>query len=72
MTQPNKLKDFDPAKFTIVGFCADCDHNAPVKRKDENMEIPALIARLSCSICGSDDCSIRIIYTAAGGFAYGF
>ena len=67
---PNKPRDFDPTKFTIVGFCANCDHSAPVKRKDEDMEIPTLIERLSCSVCGSNDCSIRIIYTAASGFAY--
>ena len=35
---PNKLKDFDLTKFTIVGFCADCDHNAPVKQTDEDMD----------------------------------
>ena len=70
MLQTNRIKDFNPDKFTIVGFCADCDHSAPVKRTDEDMEIPTLIARLSCSQCGSKDCSIRIIYTAAGGFAY--
>lgn len=70
MITPNKLKDFDPDKFTIMGFCADCDYSAPVKRTDEDMEIPTLIARLSCSHCGSGNTSIRIIYTAAGGFAY--
>lgn len=34
MFASNTLSDFDPAKFTIVGFCADSNHNAPVKRTD--------------------------------------
>jgi hypothetical protein len=71
MVAPNKLKDFDPTLFTIYGFCANCDYNAPVPRTDEEMEIPALIEKLSCSQCGSGKCSIRIIYTGAGGYAYG-
>jgi hypothetical protein len=71
MASPNKLQDFDPAKFTIFGFCANCDHNAPIPRYDEEIEIPTLIERLSCSQCGSGDCSIRIVFTGAGGFSYG-
>ncbi len=43
----------------------------PVKRKDKDMEIPTLIARLSCSLCGSGNIFIRIIYTTAARFAYG-
>jgi hypothetical protein len=70
MAAPNKLSDFDPLKFTIVGFCSDCHHDAPVPRINEDMEIPTLIDKLSCSQCGSGNCSIRIIYTGAGGFAY--
>lgn len=69
LIQPNKVGDFDPNKFTIVGFCADCDYSAPVKA-GEDMEIPTLKARLSCSHCGSRNTSIRIIYTGAGGYEY--
>jgi hypothetical protein len=60
----------DLAKFTIVGFCSDCHHDAPVPRINEDVEIPTLIKKLLCSRCGSGDCSIRIIYTGAGGFEY--
>ena len=72
LSPPIKLADFEPTKFTIFGFCADCDHSAPVIRANEDMEIPTLIERLSCSQCGSGNCSIRITCTAAGGFAYRF
>ena len=70
MASPNKLNDFNPTKFTIFGFCANCDHNAPIPRHNEEIEIPTLIERLSCGQCGSKDCSIRIVYTGAGEFAY--
>jgi len=70
MVAPNKISDFDPGKLTIVGFCTDCHRDAPVPRIDEDMEIPMLIEKLSCSQCGSWNCSIRIIYTGAGGFEY--
>ena len=66
----NRVCDFDPDRFRIVGFCPACGYRAPVPRVDENLEIPTLIARLSCSQCGSRGCSIRIIYTGAGGFDY--
>jgi hypothetical protein len=66
----NKVRDFDPLKFTIVGFCADCHRDAPVPRIDEYMEIPALFNKLSCSRCGSRDCSMRITFTGAGRFTY--
>jgi primosomal protein N' len=71
MPAPNILSDFDPAKFTTYGFCADCNHSAVVPRLDENMTIPALKASLRCSACGSHDTSIRICYTGAGEFQWG-
>ncbi len=72
MRNPNTLRDFDPAKFTLMGFCAECGYSAPVNRVDEDMAIPTLIRLLSCSRCGSQACSIRIIYTAVGGYSYGY
>lgn len=63
---PSRLRGFDLTKFTVFGFCAECDHSAVVPRLDENMTIPALIERLSCSACGSGNCSSRICYTGAG------
>ena len=63
MPIPNRLSDFDTAKFTIYGYCTDCDHSGVVPRVDEQITIPALNANLRCSACGSQDTSIRICYT---------
>jgi hypothetical protein len=46
MTGPNILIDYDPAKFTIYGYCADCDHSAVVPRPDESMTIPVSVIKL--------------------------
>ena len=64
MLRANKISDFDPTQFTIFGFCDSCDHQAPVPT-DRDLEIPRLIRQLRCRECGSGDCSIRIVYTAA-------
>jgi hypothetical protein len=71
MIKPNRLCDIDPEKFTIYGYCADCDHSAIVPRVDESMTIPALKANLKCGACGSHDTSTRIYYTGAGEFQWG-
>jgi hypothetical protein len=67
----NRVRDFDPAKFSIIGFCDDCDHSGVVPRVDESMTIPALKASLRRSACGSRDASIQICYAGAGEFPWG-
>ncbi|MDJ0863352.1 MAG: hypothetical protein QNJ82_14085 [Gammaproteobacteria bacterium] len=74
--QPHTLShigDFDPAKFTIYASCATCGHSAPLDgdRVGQEVEVWTLPSRLRCAECGSRECSIRIVFTAAGEFAYG-
>ena len=74
MTSPgNTLDDFPAETFTIMVFCASCDHRAPLDRArvPDGLSIQALPSHLRCAACGSRDASIRIIYTGAGTFRYG-
>ena len=68
----NQLSDFPPEQFTISLFCEACDHRADLDRKKvpEGMTIQELRLHLRCSACGSRECSLRIIYSWAGGFRH--
>ena len=61
MTVPNRVRDIDPAKFTILGFRDDCGWNAPVRVTDKDMAGPALIEQLPRRWHSFRECSIRII-----------
>ena len=58
---------------TYEYVCDACGHQSPLDRAKvpDGMTIPQLIQALRCSSCGSRETSIRIVYTGAGGFAYG-
>jgi len=71
MTDPaNTLDDFPAERFTILAFCDACGHHAPVDRTRvaAGMTLPQVRSQLRCSVCTGRACSIRILYTAAGGF----
>ena len=74
--QPHTLShvgDFDPAKFNIYASCSQCGHSAPLdtQKVGQDVEVRTLPSRLRCGECGSRECSIRIVFTAAGEFEYG-
>lgn len=73
-TLGNRLDDFPPESFTLLAFCDACGHRAPVERYRVPIgpTVQALPGRLRCSRCGSRGTSLRIVYTGAGGFRYGF
>ena len=68
---PNTLADFPPDRFAIHAFC-ECGHSDQVAtaRLPGELSIDALRSRLRCSVCGSRQVSIRIVWTAAGGFQH--
>ena len=68
----NQLSDFPPDQFTISLFCDACDHQADLDREKvpDGMTIQELRQHLRCTECGSRDCSLRIIYSGAGGFRH--
>ena len=72
-TRGNLPQDFPPGQFAIVAFCATCGRSTDLDRVriPAGLTVQALPARLRCTICGSRDASIRIVYTGAGGFQYG-
>jgi len=69
----NTLDEFPAEIFTIFVYCDACDRSGPLDRAKAptGMTIRHLIKVLRCSRCGSREASIRIVYTGAGGFAYG-
>jgi len=69
----NTLADFPAETFTIFVYCDACDRSGALDRAKvpTGMTIQHLIKALRCSRCGSREASIRIVYTGAGGFAYG-
>jgi len=69
----NTLDEFPAEIFTIFVYCDACDHSGPLDRAKAptGMTIQHLIKALRCSRCGSREALIRIVYTGAGGFAYG-
>jgi len=68
----NQLSDFPPDQFTISLFCESCDHRADLDREKvpDGMTVQELRQHLRCTDCGSRDCSLRIIYSGAGGFRH--
>jgi hypothetical protein len=68
---PNTLADFPPDRFAIHAYC-ECGHDAKIdlERLPSTLAIDTLRARLRCAACGRRDVSIRIGWTAAGGFAH--
>jgi hypothetical protein len=61
---------FPPEQFDLIAFCGAGGHSASIDRAriPPGLTIPELPARLRCSACGGRACSIRIVYTGAGGF----
>ena len=70
----NRLADFPADQFTIWAFCDACSHSAMLDRRriPARVTVQGLGARLRCSACGHRGGSIRIVYTAAGEFRYGY
>lgn len=70
--ESNQLSDFPPDQFTISLFCEACDHRANLDREKvpEDMTVQELRQHLQCSACGSRECSLRIVYTGAGGIRH--
>ena len=69
----NAPADFPPESFALVAFCDACGHQATLERDrlPPGVPVQGLTRRLRCSRCQSRDCSLRIVYTGAGGFRYG-
>ena len=67
----NVLSDFPPDRFAIHAAC-DCGHMAPIDttRLPADLPVPVLRDSLRCRVCGGPAAGIRIIWTAAGGFAH--
>lgn len=67
----NSLADFPPDRFAIVAFCA-CGHQAAIESGGLPADLPMLILQrsLRCAACGGRGASIRIVWTAAGGFKH--
>ena len=67
----NTLSNFPADRFAIYAVC-NCGHMAAVdtSRLPGSLTIPALRQSLRCGACGERATGIRIIWTAAGGFAY--
>ena len=67
----NTLSDFPADRFAIYAVCAR-GHIATVdtSRLPGDMPIPVLRQSLRCEACGERASGIRIICTAAGGFAH--
>ena len=73
MPEPaNTPDDFPPEQFDLIAFCDACGHSAPIDRAriPPRLTIPELPARLRCTACGGRSCSIRIVYTGAGGYSH--
>jgi hypothetical protein len=72
MTDGNRVADFPAPEFTIRLFCDACGHQADLDRATvpATLTIPELTKRLRCTACGRRACSVRIIYSGAGGFAH--
>lgn len=68
----NQLSDFPPDQFAIHLFCDACDHRGDLDRQKvpQGMTIQELRKHLRCSECGSRECSLRIIYSGAGGYRH--
>ena len=69
----NTFSDFPPEEFTILAFCEFCGHQSVVDRSSvpEDSVVQDLPGRLRCSACGAKECSIRIVFTGAGGYRHG-
>jgi len=67
----NTLSDFPADRFAIHAVC-DCGHMAVVdtSRLPGGLPVPVLRQSLRCQACGERASGIRIIWTAAGGFAH--
>lgn len=68
---PNTLADFPPDRFAIYAYCS-CGHESKVDTTalPQDLQMDTLHARLRCSACGGSDVQIRIVWTAAGGYAH--
>ena len=67
----NTLADFPPDRFAIHAFCT-CGHRGQVDTSRLPLLLPmdAFHARLRCQVRVGREVSIRIVWTAAGGFKY--
>jgi hypothetical protein len=69
----NTFDELPAETFTIFVYCNAYDRSGPLDRAKAptGMTIQHLIKAHRCSRCGSREASIRIVYTGAGGFAFG-
>ena len=67
----NTLSHFPPDRFAIFAVC-ECGNTAAADttRLPRDLQIPILRQPLRCQACGGRESGIRIIWTAAGGFAH--
>lgn len=72
-TDSNTLDDFPAESFAILVLCEACGRQRWLDhaKVPTGVTVQALRERLRCSGCGSRQGSIRIVYSAAGGFRYG-
>ena len=72
MTAPNRIRDFDREKFSIIAYCQECRHSATLdmEQLQPELAIPELRRRLRCTECGARGAEIRIVYVAAGGYKH--
>lgn len=68
----NYLADFPPDKFGIFAYC-NCGRQAKVdtSRLPQSLPMDTLHRKLRCQACGGREISMRIVWTAAGGYAHG-
>jgi hypothetical protein len=73
MATGNTFSNFPPDQFAILAFCESCGHQATVDRDSlpEDQIVQDLPKRLRCSACSAKECSIRIVFTGAGGYRCG-
>jgi hypothetical protein len=73
----NRIGDFDSDKFTLYVFCDECHHSKGLpfwwlrEKYGSDTTLNRIQSGLRCEPCDSRNCSIRIVYTGAGGFSHG-
>jgi hypothetical protein len=67
----NTLADFPSCSFAIIAHCR-CGHSGRVDRSGLPADLSTSVMEglLRCSKCGARAAEIRILWTAAGGYAH--
>jgi hypothetical protein len=67
----NTLADFPPDRFAIIAHCT-CGHSGQIDTTVLPPDLPMSVINhaLRCSACGGRASGVRIIWTAAGGYAH--